>query len=91
MVEDVWTQLHQELESSLEALKNCKAYGLDVINQKVLKFGGVMLELRLLDLVNECWLQVKIPKEWTQSLGFPILKKRDRNKLKSYRRVSYLN
>jgi hypothetical protein len=44
-----------ELKNAFKNLKNQKAPGLDKINVELIKYGGLVLEFRLLHLINERW------------------------------------
>jgi hypothetical protein len=73
-------------------LKNQKAPGLDKINMELIKYGGLILELQLLHLINECWNKHQIPLNWNTAEVISLFKKYDRNKCANYRGgISILN
>lgn len=43
-----------ELKCAVKGVENSKGPGLDKINSELLKYGGVLLELKLLCLRNRC-------------------------------------
>lgn len=80
-----------ELLDALQRSKNRKATGPDGINLELLKYGGLMLHLRLLHLYNECWARTEIPRTWYLAEVISLYKKGDRSKCGNYRGISLLN
>lgn len=80
-----------ELRNALMKLKNRKACGPDKINIELLKYGGIVFELRLLHLVNECWRTQDIPSDWHKAEVISLFKKGSRNNCDNYRGISLLN
>jgi hypothetical protein len=80
-----------ELKNTLKNLKNQKAPGLDKINVELIKYGGLILELQLLHLINECWNKHQIPLDWNTAEVISLFKKGDCNKCANYRGISLLN
>lgn len=54
----------EESESALNSMKSRKALGMGGINIELIKYGGIILKQRVLHLLNMCWKQQEIPKEW---------------------------
>lgn len=81
----------EELTSALKATKNRKAVGIDEINSELLKYGGDILEIRLLHLLNMCWQKHEVPKEWRFSVIVSLFKKGDRKLCSNYRGISLLS
>ena len=50
-----------ELKEVLKQIKNKKAAGPDEITVELIKYGGLMLELRMLQLLNQCCKREEIP------------------------------
>lgn len=80
-----------ELEQAIKNSKNKKAPGQDGINTELLKYIPDGMKFRLLNILNQCWQQKKIPEEWKTSLIVPIFKKGDKTKPENYRGISLLN
>lgn len=80
-----------EVQEAVKQMKNRKATGLDNINIELIKYGGIMLHLRILHLVNECWKQRKIPEEWQTAEVISLYKKGNRSLCENYRGISLLN
>lgn len=65
-----------KVQDALKKMKNRKAAGPDNINIELIKYGGIMLELRMPHLMNECWKQRKVPDEWKIAEVISLYKKR---------------
>jgi hypothetical protein len=59
-------RLH-EVRAAILSLKDGKAAGPDCIPAELLKHGGEELQLRLLDLICECWEREEVPQAWKDS------------------------
>lgn len=81
----------EELQKALKDMKNRKACGPDGINAELLKYGGLLLQFRLLHLYNICWRDCRIPDEWGVSEVISLFKKGDRGNCENYRGISLLN
>jgi hypothetical protein len=53
-----------EVKEALENSKNRKTTGLDRLNMEVFKYGGTILQLRLMHLFNMSSKTCAIPKDW---------------------------
>lgn len=81
----------EEIQKGLRQMENRKATGLDGVNTlELLKYGGTLLELRLLYLLNECWRKAPIPAEWIVKV-VSLFKKETRSLCANYRRIGLLN
>jgi hypothetical protein len=80
-----------ELEKVLKKSKGRKAPGPDGISTELIKYGGTLLKLRFLHLLNLCWKLCKIPKEWTKAKVISLFKKGNRRHCNNYRGISLLN
>src|SRR5215469_5511145 len=54
----------EELEQSLKSMKKRKAPGPHGLNSELFKYGGPVLSIRLLKLINKCWKERSTPDEW---------------------------
>lgn len=80
----------EELQEALKQLKNRKASGIDKINSELLKYGGMLLQWRLLHIINTCWQKLKIPNTWKVAEVISIFKKGDKKNCENYRGISLL-
>ena len=74
-----------------ETNENRKASGEDKINAELLKNGGMILHLRLLHIINKCWIKREIPERWKVAEVISLFKKGDRRQCENYRGISLLN
>ena len=81
----------EELERSLESMKNIKAAGPDGLNSELFKYGGPVLSNRLLKLINKCWRGRSILEDWEQARVKSPFKKGKLDNCSPYRGVSLLN
>jgi hypothetical protein len=58
---------------------------------ELIKYGGLVLEFRLLHLINECWHKHQIPLDCSTAEVISLFKKGDRNKCADYQGISLLN
>ena len=80
-----------ELDISINALKNGKAIGLDGIFNKELKHFGTRARMWLLNMFNTCLAQKSIPKIWLKARVIALLKPgKDPSMAKSFRPISLL-
>ena len=56
-----------------------------------MKYGGILLHLRILHLFNMCWKRHQVPKEWLQSKVISLFKKGSRSDPQNYRGISLLD
>ena len=56
----------EEVQSSISAMKNCKAPGTDAISAEVLKAGADEMTKFLLMLFNKVWREENPPLEWSK-------------------------
>ena len=70
-----------DLKEALRKLKRNKAPGRNGIRPECLRYGGMALWKRLLDVYNECWKDpLKIPKEWADAEVISIYKNKGSKK-----------
>lgn len=65
----------EELQQAMNGVKNRKVPGLNRINAELIKYGGILLHLRLLHFFNKIWKENKIPGEWRLAQGISLYKK----------------
>jgi sorting nexin-29 len=58
---------------------------------EVFKYGGTVLQLRLMHLSNMCWKTCLIPKDWLKAKVISLFKKGNRNISCNYRGISQLD
>ena len=68
----------QEVRKCIVALKNGKAYGLDLISNEMLKTAGPLIEDLLIKLFNNCLESGVYPKTWCKGYMTPVFKIGDR-------------
>lgn len=68
-----------------------KKVGPRSMNIELLKYGGFLLELSILRLLNECWKQRNTPNEWKMAEVLLLYKKGNGNSCGYYRGISILN
>jgi hypothetical protein len=71
--------------------KNRKATGSDGINMELIKYADPLLHLRLLHIINQCWLTYRVPESWKIAEVISLCKKGDCRECKIYRGISLLN
>lgn len=81
----------QELSDAMNRLKNRKAAGPDGVSGELLKYGGLILKLRLLHLFNMCWKSHDVPNAWKAAHVISIFKKGKRNDCNNYRGISLID
>ena len=87
----VYPFTEEEYRKGIAALKNGKAAGIDDVLVEQLKNLGPISHKWLLDLLNNCFTENKIPKVWRQSRIIAILKPgKDSAVPKNYRPISLL-
>jgi sorting nexin-29 len=55
------------------------------------KYGGAILQLRLMHLFNMCWKANSIPKDWLKTKVISLFKEGNRNISGNYRGISLLD
>ena len=81
----------EELLQALRESKNRTSPGLNGINIELLKYGGILLQLRLLHFLNMCWKEHSVPKEWLRARVISLFKRGDRTRTDNYRGISILD
>ena len=80
----------QEIEEAINALKNNKAPGTDLIPAELLKDGGTDMAVALHSLIMDIWQTEQMLMEWNKCIICPIYKKGDKLQCKNYRGISLL-
>ena len=81
-----------ELQTALNKLSRGRAPGPDGIRPELLRLLDEYGEAQILDLINTCWLEKSIPKEWKDAAVFSFYKgKGDDASASNYRPISLLN
>jgi hypothetical protein len=81
----------KKLKKHQKTLKIEKATGLDGLNMEVFKYGGTILQLRLIHLSNMCYKACAIPKNWLKPKVISLFRKGNRNISGNYRGISLLD
>ena len=71
-------------------MKNRKASGEDKINAELLKNGGMILHLRLLHIINKCWIKREIPERWKVAEVISLLKRATEDNAKTIEALAFL-
>ena len=79
-----------EVQSTINRLKNLKAPGVDSIPSELIKLGGDSLHREIYHLILKVWETEKMPSKWHQAIICPLLKKGDPTDCKNYRAISLL-
>jgi uncharacterized metal-binding protein len=72
----------EEVKEALENSKNRKKTGLDGLNMELFKYGGTILQLRLMHLFNMCLKTCAIPKDWLKAKVISLFTKGNINTYK---------
>ena len=57
----------------------------------LLKYGGILLQLRLLRFLNMSWKEHSVPKEWLRARVISLFKRGNRTRTDNYRGISILD
>ena len=79
------------IRRAILSLKNNKAAGTDTMQGELLKYGGNVLQERMITVVRNIWNMERIPEEWETAIYIPLHKKGDRASCANYRGLSLLN
>ena len=82
--------LREKVEEAVLNLKAEKSLGVDKMSSEVLKNGGEATII-ILTAICQNWETKEWPKEWTQSLVIPVLKRGNLNHCQTYRTISLIN
>lgn len=81
----------QEVTEIISQLKQNKSPGKDGIAAEIFKNGGKLLIQKMHSLIKDIWIQEKMPKDWSEAILCPILKKGDATNCENYRGIALLN
>ena len=82
----------EELNTGIKSLKNGKAIGLDNISVEEIKHFGLKARKWVLQFLNNCFFQRKIPRIWRRTKVVALLKPgKNCSEPKSYRPISLLS
>lgn len=80
-----------EVEEAIRALKHNKAPGLDQISAELLKYGGTAVVQRLVELLNECWKNERVPDDWRKGVIIKLPKKGNLSDCNNWRGITLLS
>lgn len=72
-------------------MKNCKSPGIDNITSEAIKYGGLGLHNKILEICNDVFTKNVPPWQMTTNIIIPIFKKGDNSKLTNYRGISLMS
>lgn len=77
-----------DIEEAICQIKSGKAAGLDSIFPEMLTHAPYVIKVELSQIITQAWCKNEIPKEWKQSIQFPIPKIKNPKTTNDYRRIS---
>ncbi|KMQ96026.1 rna-directed dna polymerase from mobile element jockey-like protein [Lasius niger] len=80
----------EEIVEAVKKMKIGKAAGIDGIPLEAWKYGGMEVRRRLVNLINQIWMDGEMPKEWRKSIVVPLYKRGDKERTENYRGISLL-
>ena len=80
----------EEVEHTVNKLKNSKAAGSDEIAAEVVKDGGQAMIEWLWELLREVWKTKQVPQEWKNATLIPLHKKKDRKVCDDHQGIAML-
>ena len=80
-----------EVTGAIKELKNNKSAGMDQIPAELLKSGGKKLISELTNILNKCWNDQKVPKEWKEGIIIKIPKKGNLADCNNWRGITLLS
>lgn len=78
----------EEIERSIKGLKKNKAMGVDGVKNEVWKVSEGKITEKLEEVLRRVWKGEFFPEEWREEIVVPIYKKRNREDMRNYRRVT---
>lgn len=75
----------------IKTSKSKKATGVDRINMELLIYENLLIHLRKLYLIDQCWFETKISEMWQTAQIISLFEKDDFNNCENYAGVSLLN
>jgi hypothetical protein len=81
----------EDLDLVLKKAKNRKSPGIDNLNVELFKYGSTLLKTKLLQLFNNVWHNLQIPKDWETGIVVNIHKKGPKCNCNNYRGITLLS
>ncbi|KAI8491212.1 hypothetical protein Bbelb_308450 [Branchiostoma belcheri] len=81
----------EETEEAIKAMKSNKAAGLDEISAEMLKHGGDCTVEMLTRLMNRCWQEGQVPRDWQEGVIVKLPKKGDLSNCNNWRGITLLS
>ncbi|XP_078619529.1 uncharacterized protein LOC144886675 [Branchiostoma floridae x Branchiostoma japonicum] len=80
-----------ETVQAIKAMKNNKAAGLDEISAEMLKHGGESTVEMLTRLMNRCWQDEQVPRDWQDGIIVKLPKKGNLSDCNNWRGITLLS
>jgi hypothetical protein len=78
-----------EMNDTTTLMKNRKALRHHGLCSELFKYASYNVKMRLLNILNICWMTHTIPNEWGKATVIPIFNKGNRNLHNNYRESAY--
>jgi hypothetical protein len=82
---------YNEVKNIIIKLKSHRSPGPDNVPEELLKNGGALFKSRIFKLILTVWKKEEMPKDWSEGIICPILKKGDRTLCNNYRGITLLD
>lgn len=83
--------MREEIDRTIDNLKNWKAPGSDNVQAEVIKYGGKGIRDFLFKVCQKTWQEKQMPGSWKEAIIIPLNKKGDKTDCSNYRGISLLN
>ena len=81
----------EEIKKAIERLENNKSPGTDQIPAEILKHSGPILNKKLTNLCNLCWIEQQVPTDWKRGIIVKLPKKGNLSCCGNWRGVTLLS